>query len=52
MQFFNIFFRDVFKVSGLAINDKIKFAINNYNELEKLKEAMINSRYFSNPKLT
>ncbi len=51
MQFFNLFYRDVFKVDGLAINDKIKFAINNYNDFEKLIEAMGNSKYFSNPKL-
>ena len=51
MQFFNLFYKDVFKVGGLAINDKIKFAINNYNDYKKLIEAMDNSKYFSNPKL-
>ena len=51
MQFFNQFYRDVFKVGGPAIYDKIKFAINNYNDYEKLVEAMDNSKYFSNPKL-
>ena len=51
MQFFNLFYKDVFKVGGLAINDKIKFAINNYNDYKRLIEAMDNSKYFSNPKL-
>ena len=51
MQFFNLFYRDVFKLGGLAINDKIKFAVNNYNDFKKLIESMDNSKYFSNPKL-
>ena len=51
MQFFNLFYRDVFKIGGLAINDKIKFAVNNYNDFKKLIESMDNSKYFSNPKL-
>ena len=51
MQFFNLFYRDVFKLGGLAINDKIKFAINNCNDFKKLIESMDNSKYFSNPKL-
>ena len=51
MQFFNLFYKDVFKVGGLAINDKIKFAINNYNDYKRLIKAMDNSKYFSNPKL-
>ena len=51
MQFFNQFYKDVFKVGGLATNDKIKFAINNYNDYKRLIEAMDNSKYFSNPKL-
>ena len=51
MQFFKLFYRDVFKIGGLAINDKIKFAVNNYNDFKKLIESMDNSKYFSNPKL-
>lgn len=51
MQFFNLFYREVFKIGGLAINDKIKFAVNNYNDFKKLIESMDNSKYFSNPKL-
>ena len=39
MQFFNQFYRDVFKVGGPAINEKIRFAINNYNDYEKINRS-------------
>ena len=52
MQFFNLFFRDVFKVGGIDLNDQIKFAINNYNELEKLTEIIQSCKYFSSPQLS
>ena len=49
MQFFNLFYSDVFKIGGIELNDKIKFAINNYNELEKLIEIIQSCKYFSSP---
>ena len=52
MQFFNLFYSDVFKIGGVELNDKIKFAINNYNELEKLIEIIQSCKYFSSPQLS
>jgi thiol-disulfide isomerase/thioredoxin len=52
MQFFNLFYSDVFKIGGVELNEKIKFAINNYNELEKLIEIIQSCKYFSSPQLS
>ena len=52
MQFFNLFYSDVFKIGGVELNDQIKFAINNYNELQKLIEIIQLCKYFSSPQLS
>jgi thiol-disulfide isomerase/thioredoxin len=52
MQFFNLFYSDVFKIGGVELNDQIKFAINNYNELQKLIEIIQSCKYFSSPQLS
>ena len=52
MQFFNLFYRDVFKIGGIELNDQIKFAINNYNELQKLTEIIESCKYFSSAQLS
>ena len=45
MQFF-LFYRDVFSVGNVSFNEKIKFAINNYGDLNKLIEVTKDSRFF------
>ena len=52
MQFFNLFYSDVFKIGGIELNDQIKFAINNYNELQKLIEIIQSCKYFSSSQLS
>jgi thiol-disulfide isomerase/thioredoxin len=52
MQFFNLFYRDVFEIGGIEINDRIKFSINNYNELKKLNETIQSCKYFSSAQLS
>lgn len=52
MQFFNLFYRDVFGIGGIEINDRIKFSINNYNELKKLNEIIQSCKYFSSAQLS
>ena len=52
MQFFNLFYRDVFMIGGIEINDRIKFSINNYNEYEKLNEIIQSCKYFSSAQLS
>ena len=52
MQFFNLFYRDVFEIGGIEINDGIKFSINNYNELKKLNEIIQSCKYFSSAQLS
>ena len=52
MQFFNLFYRDVFEIGGIEINDRIKFSINNYNELKKLIEIIQSCKYFSSPQIS
>ena len=52
MQFFNLFYRDVFEIGGIETNDRIKFSINNYNELKKLNEIIQSCKYFSSAQLS
>ena len=52
MQFFNLFYKDVFEIGGIEINDRIKFSINNYNELKKLNEIIQACNYFSSEQLS
>ena len=52
MQFFILFYRDVFSVGNVSFNEKIKFAINNYGDLKKLIEVTKDSRFFSNSKIS
>lgn len=52
MQFFNLFYKDVFEIGGIEINDRIKFSINNYNELKKLNEIIQACNYFSSEQIS
>ena len=52
MQFFILFYRNVFSVGNVSFNEKIKFAINNYGDLKKLIEVTKDSRFFSNSKIS
>ena len=51
MQFFNIFYSDVFSIGNVGFNEKIKFAVNNFGSFHKLLEVIKGSRFFINPKL-
>ena len=51
MQFFNLFYKKPFKLGGDEIYEKIKFSINQYNDINHLKNAMANSPFYSNEKL-
>lgn len=52
MQFFNIFYSDVFSIGNVTFNEKVKFSINNYGDLNKLIEVTKESRFFSNSKVS
>ena len=52
MQFFNLFYKDPFRVGGAEIYEKVRFAINNYNEIDKVKEALENCPYFTNKQIS
>lgn len=52
MEFFNLFYRKPFKIGGDDIFEKIKFSINQYHDLDHLKNAMSNSSFYSHQKLT
>ena len=52
MEFFNLFYRKPFKIGGDEIFERIKFSINQYHDLDHLKNAMSNSSFYSHQKLT
>ncbi len=52
MQFFNLFFRKPFKIGGDEMFQKIKFSINQFHDLDHLKNTMANSYFYDNQKLT
>jgi len=51
MQFFNLFYKEPFRIAGEEIYEKVLFAINHLNNLEKVKNALSNSTYFNSPKI-
>ena len=51
MQFFNLFYKETFRIAGEEIYEKVLFAINHLNNLEKVKNALSNSTYFNSPKI-
>ena len=51
MQFFNQFYKDVFKIGGSQLNKEILLAINN-NNFEELNDMIKNSKYFSSDQIS
>ena len=51
MQFFNLFYKEPFRIAGEEIFEKVLFAINHLNGLEKVKNALSNSTYYNSPKI-
>lgn len=51
MIFFNQFYENLLLIPEVGNEEKIKFAINSYNSLEKLNEALSNDYYLKDPKI-
>ncbi len=51
MIFFNQFYENILSIPEISNEEKIKFAINSYNSLDKLNEALANDYYLKDPKI-